>query len=47
MEGYKRVIATIYEPQNYFERCVTLMKRMPRNANSHRSISARQIKAFF
>ncbi len=47
MEGYKRVISTIYHPHNYFERCRTLIKRMPGNANSHGSISARQIRAFF
>jgi radical SAM superfamily enzyme YgiQ (UPF0313 family) len=47
MEGYKRVISTIYEPHNYFERCITLLKRIPGNANSHGSISSRQAKAFF
>ncbi len=47
MEGYKRVISTIYEPKNYFDRCKTLIKRIPGNANSHGSISSRQMKAFF
>jgi len=47
MEGYKRVISTIYEPRNYFERCKTLLKIIPGNANSHGSISTRHIKALF
>jgi len=47
MEGYKRVISTIYEPHNYFERCKTLLKRIPGYANSHGSISIRHIKALF
>lgn len=28
LEGYKRVIRTIYTPKNYFERCNTMMKNM-------------------
>ncbi len=47
MKGYKRVISAIYEPRNYFQRCNTLIKRIPHNANSHGSISARQARAFF
>lgn len=47
MEGYKRVISTIYEPRNYFDRCITLIKRIPHTANAHGSISRKHIKAFF
>ncbi|MBN2401614.1 MAG: B12-binding domain-containing radical SAM protein [Spirochaetes bacterium] len=29
MEGYKRIISEIYSPKNYFERCLTLLYRLP------------------
>jgi radical SAM superfamily enzyme YgiQ (UPF0313 family) len=46
MEGYKRVIATIYEPRRYFDRCITLMKRMPRNRQNGKTLHASDIRAF-
>ncbi len=47
IEGYKRVIAAIYEPRNYFERCKSLIKRLPSHANTHGVISKKHIKALF
>ncbi len=47
LEGYRRVIATIYRPDHYFKRCATLLKRMPYKKDGHHSITARQIKALF
>lgn len=47
MEGYKRIIAAIYNPKNYFGRCAALLKRMPYSENSHSSIDGRHIKALF
>jgi radical SAM superfamily enzyme YgiQ (UPF0313 family) len=29
MEGYKHIISEIYNPKNYFERCLTLLYRLP------------------
>jgi radical SAM superfamily enzyme YgiQ (UPF0313 family) len=46
MEGYQRVIAAIYEPRRYFDRCITLMKRMPRNRRYGRSLNASDLRAF-
>ena len=47
LEGYRRVIATIYRPDHYFRRCATLLKRIPYKKDAHHSITGRQIKALF
>jgi hypothetical protein len=46
MEGYKRVIATIYKPRRYFNRCLTMIRRMPRDQRYGRPLHAGDIKAF-
>jgi radical SAM superfamily enzyme YgiQ (UPF0313 family) len=50
--GYKRVIAEVYDPRNYFNRCLALMKRMPsgKNAPKHGSVKMvrpRELRALF
>ncbi|MBN2159066.1 MAG: B12-binding domain-containing radical SAM protein [Spirochaetes bacterium] len=46
MEGYKQVIATIYQPKRYFERCIRLIRRMPGTNVIDSSISGSDIRAF-
>ena len=41
VSGYKRVIASIYEPRNYFDRCATLIRRMPRARQYGRSLTSK------
>ena len=47
VSGYKRVIASIYEPRNYFARCATLIRRLPRARQYGISLTSKDIKAFF
>ncbi len=47
LEGYKRVISTIYRPDIYFKRCAALLKRMPYKKDAHHSITGPQMRAFF
>jgi radical SAM superfamily enzyme YgiQ (UPF0313 family) len=46
VSGYKRVIATIYEPRHYFERCETLIRRMPRSHRHSMSFKMSYLRAF-
>ena len=45
MEGYKRVLSTIYDPtlKNYFERCLTLLKHLRRTDHSVRGIGKTEL----
>jgi len=45
VEGYKRVLATLYSPENYFRRCATLLERLPRRSRSGRPVSWSGIRA--
>ena len=45
VEGYKRVLATLYSPANYFRRCATLLERLPRRSRSGRPVSWSGIRA--
>lgn len=47
IRGYKRVIAALYSPKKYFERCSTLISRLPVKTKSVRSLSWIEIKALF
>jgi radical SAM superfamily enzyme YgiQ (UPF0313 family) len=47
VSGYKRVIASIYKPRHYFDRCATLIRRMPRSRPYGRALGARDMVAFF
>ena len=43
--GYKKIIASIYRPKNYFTRCRTLLKRMPQKNGRQRPITANDLRA--
>ena len=45
VEGYKRVLATLYSPANYFQRCALLLRRLPRRSRSGRPVSWSGIRA--
>jgi radical SAM superfamily enzyme YgiQ (UPF0313 family) len=47
LNGYKRIISEIYSPVKYFDRSITLLKRMPKRRFVSRPISKRDLKAFF
>jgi radical SAM superfamily enzyme YgiQ (UPF0313 family) len=43
--GYKRVLATLYSPANYFQRCAELLRRMPSHSRSAREVDWSGIRA--
>ncbi|MCU0848384.1 MAG: B12-binding domain-containing radical SAM protein [Spirochaetes bacterium] len=45
--GYKRVISEIYRPSRYFDRCFTLIKRLPKKKLAGRPVTRGDIKALF
>jgi radical SAM superfamily enzyme YgiQ (UPF0313 family) len=45
IDGYKRVLTELYSPKRYFERCFTLLRRLPPRIKAVRSISWVEIKA--
>jgi radical SAM superfamily enzyme YgiQ (UPF0313 family) len=45
IEGYKRVLATIYSPKHYFRRCATLLHRLPPRTQISALVSWQGIKA--
>lgn len=45
LAGYKRVIAEIYAPKNYFERCFTLLRRLPSVKRVYRPVKIAEIRA--
>ncbi len=47
IEGYKKVISTVYEPKNYFERCLSLLKRIPKTGRVGGRVQKGDVKAFF
>lgn len=47
LEGYKKIISEIYNPVKYFERSITLLKRMPNRRFVSRPIAKGDLKAFF
>lgn len=47
IQGYKRVIEAVYTPKSYFERCSTLISRLPVKTKAVRSLSLIEIKAVF
>jgi radical SAM superfamily enzyme YgiQ (UPF0313 family) len=45
IDGYKRVLSELYSPKRYFERCITLLRRLPPRSKAVRSTSWVEIKA--
>jgi radical SAM superfamily enzyme YgiQ (UPF0313 family) len=46
MLGYKRIISEIYNPKNYFERCLTLLYRLPNKRITYGKLNWTDFKAF-
>lgn len=46
LAGYKRVIATIYKPDRYFDRCLKLLKNTRQHRTSARRVRAVELRAF-
>ena len=44
--GYKDILASIYSPKNYFKRCETLIKKMPRLKTGFRIPNLSSMRAF-
>ncbi len=47
IEGYKKIISTIYKPKYYFARCRSLLKRMPPEGTKGKQIQTNHLRAFF
>jgi hypothetical protein len=45
IEGYKRVLATIYSPKHYFRRCSTLLRLLPDRTRTSALVSWQGIRA--
>jgi radical SAM superfamily enzyme YgiQ (UPF0313 family) len=43
--GYKHVLATLYSPARYFQRCAALLRRQPRSSRTARKVSWSGIQA--
>jgi hypothetical protein len=46
LEGYKHIISEIYNPRNYFKRCLTLLTRLPNKRKMNRAVHWRELRAF-
>jgi radical SAM superfamily enzyme YgiQ (UPF0313 family) len=46
IKGYKRVIAEIYKPEMYFQRCLIFLKNLTPNRNFNRKITFSELRAF-
>jgi radical SAM superfamily enzyme YgiQ (UPF0313 family) len=47
LAGYKRVLAELYSPADYFERCLRLLRNLRTHKTSRRRIRATELRAFF
>jgi len=48
IEGYKKIISELYSPRKYFDRCFTLLSRLPAGVSkAPRKISLIEIRALF
>jgi len=46
IDGYKRILAEIYRPDRYFERCLKLLKTMQPPLTSRRKLHLMELRAF-
>ncbi len=46
LAGYKRVLAEIYKPDRYFERCLKLLRSLKTHKTSSRKVRATEVRAF-
>ena len=46
IEGYQRILAEIYRPDRYFERCLRLLRTLKRHRASARRVHLKEIRAF-
>lgn len=46
IEGYEHILAEIYRPDRYFERCLRLLRRLKRHRGSSRRIHLTELRAF-
>ncbi|GLH65946.1 B12-binding domain-containing radical SAM protein [Geothrix edaphica] len=46
IDGYKRILAEIYRPDRYFERCLKLLKTMKPPLTSRRKLHLMELRAF-
>jgi radical SAM superfamily enzyme YgiQ (UPF0313 family) len=46
LAGYKRVLAEIYKPNRYFERCLKLLRTLKVHRTSHRRVRLTELRAF-
>ncbi|HEY3399549.1 MAG TPA: DUF4070 domain-containing protein, partial [Geothrix sp.] len=46
IDGYKRILAEIYHPDRYFERCLKLLKTMKPPRTSRRKLHVMELRAF-
>lgn len=47
INGYKKILKTLYSPEKYYERSLTLISRMPSSVYKKRNRQKGDIKAFF
>jgi radical SAM superfamily enzyme YgiQ (UPF0313 family) len=45
LDGYKRLLATLYSPERYFERCLALLRTLKRHRASTRTIRLPELRA--
>jgi radical SAM superfamily enzyme YgiQ (UPF0313 family) len=46
LAGYRRVLAEIYKPDRYFERCLKLLRSLQPHKTSHRRVRTAEVRAF-
>jgi radical SAM superfamily enzyme YgiQ (UPF0313 family) len=46
VSGYKRMLKELYEPENYFERCLQLLRTLKPHAASSRPVTGVEMRAF-
>mgnify|MGYP001615581168 CR=1 len=46
MQGYRRVVATIYSPRKYYERIKVFLREYDGANNAHRKVGINDVKAF-